>query len=115
MMEMMAVKIPFHLCAHCLKLQVINALLKTFMVIQFRQRSPLSGGFMMRVLENVNLSCIPAVVAMIIVLKRKQIVMMFASLNHVRKSQRKAEKAKSIARIMLGGNRLIDIWLILTY
>jgi xanthine/uracil permease len=85
------------------------------MVIQFKQRSLLSGGFMMRVLENVNPSCIQVVVVMIIGLKLKQIVMMFASLSPVRKNQRKAEKAKSIARIMLVGNRLIDIWLNPTY
>merc|ERR1711909_62065 len=77
------------------KVQVISAHLKIFMVIKFKLRSPLSDGFTMRVLANVSRSCILVVVVIIIGLKRKLLVMMYASLNHARKILRKAGKEKS--------------------
>merc|ERR1719273_1810486 len=111
----MIVKIRYHSCAPCLRSQVINVRLKTFMVIQFKLRNPLSDGFMMKAMENVNPSCIPVVAVMIIGLKRKHLVMMFASPNPVTKNLRKARKEKSIARIMQEGNKSIGIWNVPTY
>lgn len=110
MTEMIVVITLYQECALNQKVQVINAHLKIFMVIKFKLRSPLSDGFTMRVLANVSRSCILVVVVIIIGLKRKLLVMMYASLNHARKIQRNVGKEKSIARTIPVENKSIDIW-----